>query len=515
MDYILIILTILITILITKIILLLPKFNKNLPPSPRVCFPIIGHLHLLKQPLLLHRTLLRLSHSLGPVFSLRLGSRFAVIVSSPAAVEECFLTKNDIVLANRPRLAMGKYVAYDYTSMVTAPYGDHWRNLRRITALEVFSTNRLNGSAEIRHDEVKRLLQKLHGLSLERPAKVELRPLLTGLTLNVIMRMMTGKRFFEEEKAGNEAISLEFRELLAEILELSAADNPADFLPVLGWFDYNGLIKRAKRIGEKMDTFLQGFLNEHRANKGKLEFQNTMISHLLDSQKKEPHYYNDVTIKGLVLMLVLGGTDTSALTIEWAMSNLINHQQVLETTRQSIIDTQISSSSSSSTIRLLKEEDLVNMNYLNNVVSETLRLYPIAPLMVPHFSSSDCVIGGFNVPRDTMVLVNLWAIHRDPNVWDDPTSFKPERFEGKDYKFGQYSSKMMPFGLGRRVCPGLGLANRVVGLLVGSLVQCFEWESGSGGLVDMTEGHGLSMPKAEPLVVTCTPREVASELLFS
>lgn len=212
--------------------------------------------------------------------------------------------------------------------------------------------------------------------------------------------------------------------------------------------------------------------------------------------------------------MVIGGTDTSALTVEWAMSNLLNNPQVLETTRQNIDSQMESASSSSSTRRLLKEEDLVNMNYLNNVVSETLRLYPVAPLMVPHFPSSDCVIGGFNVPRDTIVLVNLWAIHRDPSVWDDPTSFKPERFEGKD-QFGHYNGKMMPFGLGRRVCPGLTLANRVVGLLLGSMIQCFEWENGSGGPVDMTEGPGLSMPKAKPLVVTCRPREMASELLFS
>nr|VDD47785.1 unnamed protein product [Brassica oleracea] len=427
MDYTFLFLTILITILITKLFLWLYRSNKNLPPSPRVCFPIIGHLHLLKQPLL-HRTLLHLSHSLGPVFSLRLGSRLAVVVSSPAAAEECFLTKNDIVLANRPRFTMGKYVAYDYTSMVTAPYGDHWRNLRRITALEVFSTHRLNGSAEIRHDEVKRLLQKLHGLSVQRPAKsillichvllgfslviddyarmrikhlviiyftsflvittlysksvgvnlvdctnrnlveinypdlvvgepmterflsfyvysaqekknlinfgfisdhiiiqVELRPLLTGLTLNVIMRMMTGKRFCEEDEGGKEKISLEFQELVAEILELSSADNPVDFLPALQWYDYKDYIKRAKKVGEKMDSLLQGFLDEHRASKGRLEFTNTMIAHLLDSQEKEPHYYNDDTIKGLILMMVIGGTDTSALTVESAMSNLLNH----------------------------------------------------------------------------------------------------------------------------------------------------------------------------------------------
>lgn len=131
---------------------------------------------------------------------------------------------------------------------------------------------------------------------------MELRPLLTDLTLNVITRMMTGKRFSEEDEGEKEKISSEFRELVVEILELSAADNPADFLPALRWYDYKGYIKRAKRVGEKMDSFLQGFLDEHRANRGRMEFKNTMIAHLLDSQEKEPHYYNDVTIKGLILV---------------------------------------------------------------------------------------------------------------------------------------------------------------------------------------------------------------------
>lgn len=118
------------------------------------------------------------------------------------------------------------------------------------------------------------------------------------------MRMMTGKRFCEEDEGGKEKISLEFQELVAEILELSSAGNPADFLPALQWYDYKDYIKRAKKVGEKMDSLLQGFLDEHRANKGRLEFTNTMIAHLLDSQEKEPHYYNDVTIKGLILVCI-------------------------------------------------------------------------------------------------------------------------------------------------------------------------------------------------------------------
>ena len=141
----------------------------NVPPSP-IGFPVMGHLHLLKDPV--HRCLHDLSRNLGPVFSLRLGFCRAVVVTSASAAEEFLSHENDVVFANRPISTLGKYVAYNNSIVSVSPYGDHWRNLRRITALEVFSTHRLNGSAEIRHDEVKRLLQKLHGLSVQRPAKV-------------------------------------------------------------------------------------------------------------------------------------------------------------------------------------------------------------------------------------------------------------------------------------------------------------------------------------------------------
>ncbi|XVF20609.1 hypothetical protein REPUB_Repub12eG0015500 [Reevesia pubescens] len=115
----------------------------------------------------------------------------------------------------------------------------------------------------------------------------------------------------------------------------------------------------------------------------------------------------------------------------------------------------------------------------------SLRLYPAAPLLLPHMPSTDCTIGGYNVPRGTIVLVNAWAIHRDPKLWDDPTSFKPERFEN-DEKLGEHSHKLMPFGLGRRACPGANLAQRVVGLTLGSLIQCFDWERVDGTEIDMT-----------------------------
>ncbi|KAL2531815.1 Cytochrome [Abeliophyllum distichum] len=115
----------------------------------------------------------------------------------------------------------------------------------------------------------------------------------------------------------------------------------------------------------------------------------------------------------------------------------------------------------------------------------------------------------YDVPRGTILLVNSWAIHRDPKVWDDPTSFNPERFEGKEVE----THKLMPFGMGRRACPGSGLGQRMVGLALGSLIQCFEWERISGEKADFSEGTGLTMPKKKPLEVMCKSREIVHKVL--
>ena len=196
------------------------------------------------------------------------------------------------------------------------------------------------------------------------------------------------------------------------------------------------------------------------------------------------------------------GTDTSAVTLEWAMSNLLNHSQVLKKVRAEL-DNQIGQE------KLINELDVSKLHYLQNIISETLRLYPAAPLLLPHMSSEDCTIGGHDIPRETMLLVNAWAIHRDPNIWDDATSFKPERFESGESNV----NKLMPFGLGRRACPGAGLAQRTVGLTLWSLIQCFEWERISKEEVDMVEGNGLTMPKAVALEAMCRARPIIAKVL--
>ncbi|KAI8541192.1 hypothetical protein RHMOL_Rhmol08G0042700 [Rhododendron molle] len=264
-----------------------PNPHRNLPPTPP-SLPIIGHLHLLKPPL--HRTLHRLSQALGPVFSLRFGSRPVVVVSSPPLVEECF-TRNDVVLANRPKFLSGKYFSYNDTGIATAPYGDHWRNLRRFMSLEIFSASRLNNSSPIRQAQVELLLLDLCRNSSVNFSRVELKSKFSELSFKVIKRMIAGKRFSEEPG--------DFRGLVREAFELSDAASPGDFVPVLRWVDFGGYEKNLKRTHGRLDAFFRHLIDEHRRDRG----NDSMIDHLLSLQESQPEYYTDEIIRGLIMLV--------------------------------------------------------------------------------------------------------------------------------------------------------------------------------------------------------------------
>ncbi|XP_021908013.1 cytochrome P450 81D11-like [Carica papaya] len=470
------------------------RTNQKLPPSPTGRLPLIGHLHLLKHPI--HRTLHGLSLKYGPILSLRFGSRLVFLVSSPSIAEECFTT-NDVVLANRPRLLMGKYIGYNNTTMVASPYGSHWRNLRKIGSIEIFSNHRINMFSSIRKDEVKRLLCRLGRDSRGGFTKVELKSVFTDLTLNNMMRMVAGKRYCGDG-TNNEEEAMEFKEILAGVIKLGSASHPGDFLPILNWFGHS-FEKKLKKMGERMDRFLQCLIDEKRNNGG----GNTMIDHLLTLQQSKPEYYTDEVIKGLILVILSAGTDTISITIEWALSNLLNHRDALIKARIEI-DTQVGQN------RLIDESDFSNLQYLQNIIFETLRLYPPAPLLIPHMSSNHCIINGYDMPPNTILMTNAWTIHRDPEIWEEPLKFNPDRFRNDEV---DAEKLIMPFGLGRRTCPGAGLAQRMVCLTLGSLIQCFEWERINEEEINMEEGKGITMSKLKPLEALCKARPIINELM--
>ncbi|KAI3723011.1 hypothetical protein L2E82_34284 [Cichorium intybus] len=232
----------------------------NLPPNVFPTIPIIGHLYLLKSPI--YRTLAKISSKHGPIIVLHFGSRRVLLVSSTSAAEECF-TKNDIIFANRPDMLFGKILGSNYTSLAWAPYGDHWRNLRRIASMEILSTHRLNEFHYIRVDECRLMIRKLFsGYSL-----VNMKSVFYKLTLNVIMRMISGKRYFGGDNPEMEDEGKRFREILDEAFLLAGASNYGDYLPILSWLGTNRLEKKLIALKEKTDVFFQGLIEQLRIKK--------------------------------------------------------------------------------------------------------------------------------------------------------------------------------------------------------------------------------------------------------
>ncbi|CAI9266634.1 unnamed protein product [Lactuca saligna] len=478
--------------------------TRNLPPMPFPCLPILGHLYLVRSPL--YRALGKLSARHGPMLMLQFGTRRAFLVSSPEAVEEC-LTTNDVAFANRPLLLAGKHLGYDYTTLAWSSYGSHWRNLRRIASLELLSAHRLQTLNEIRAEEVRLMAKKVYQKAV-RDGTVEMKSVFFELMLNVMMMMIAGKRYYGDSVADVEE-GRRFKEIVKETFEVMETTNVSDYLPWWKWVGGRRLEKKMVALKEKRNGFMQGLLEELRtkmavvAEGGRLEEKKSLIEVLLILQETEPENYKDEAIKGLMQVLLSAGTDTSSGAMEWMLSLLLNNPETLKKA-QAEIDKCVGED------RLVNESDISNLPYLRCIMNETMRMYPPGPLVF-HESATDCTVGGYHIPSGTMLLMNLWAMQNDPKNWENPKKFKPERFEGLEGSRDGY--KLMPFGSGRRKCPAENLALRMVGLALGTLIQCFDWERTSNEMIDMTEGKGLTMPKAKPLVAKCQPREKMAKLL--
>lgn len=199
------------------------------------------------------------------------------------------------------------------------------------------------------------------------------------------------------------------------------------------------------------------------------------------------------------------GTDTTTSTLEWAMAELLHNpaaMKKLQTELRNAIPPENS----------LEESHLQSLPYLAAVVKETLRLHPPLPFLFPRMALKPCTLLGYRIPAETQVLVNVWAIGRDPTNWRDASVFSPERFlepgggGGKDFKGQHYD--FLPFGSGRRMCPAVPLAARVLPMALGSLILAFDWALPDGATpeeMDMSEQMGITLRKAVPLVAVPVP----------
>ncbi|KAK6792722.1 hypothetical protein RDI58_011803 [Solanum bulbocastanum] len=429
------------------------------------------------------------------------GSMPVLIVSSPSAVKECF-TKNDIIFANRPRSMAGDWLTFNYTAYIWAPYGQLWKILRRLTVMELLSSNNLQKTSNVRDQEVVNFTRSFFKFCNGRSRNVDLTNWICTFSFNLMNKIVAGRHLVSEEDAGmGKGIAMIKRLKGIFIVDIPVL-NMCDFLPLLRWIGYKGMEKKMSLVHNQRNEFLNNLLEEFRQEKvsvGNREKNNTLIGTLLSLQESEPEFYTEDVI-------FIAGTDTSSTSLQWVMRLLLAHPEALHKLRAEI-DSQVGNE------RLLNESDLTKLPYLRSVINETLRLYHPVPLLLPHYSSEDCTVGGYDVPKHTILLVNIWAIQRDPKVWKEPNEFKPERFKAMEGEKEGLNNKLISFGMGRRSCPGATMGTRAISLALGALIQCFDWQSMGEENLELSYNSRINIQKNKSLEAIYTPRSNFVQLL--
>ncbi|KAL7089919.1 hypothetical protein ACP275_12G007200 [Erythranthe tilingii] len=462
--------------------------NKNIPPGP-IGIPILGHLHLLgKNP---HQNLHRLARKYGPIMGLRLGFVPAVVVSSPAAAE-LVLKTHDLVFASRPKSAAAEYMSYEQKNIVFGPYGPYWRDMRKLCTLELLSSLRISQFRAVRAAELRLMVDSLKQAA-ELGEIVDLSARVSGVNGDMNCLMVFGRKYADKEfdEKG-------FKAVFMEAMEITAKFNLADYFPYVGVLDLQGMNPRMKELSKIFDGFLEKIIDEHLQEKPEKkeikDFVDTMMA-IMESGDAG-FEFDRRHVKAVLLDLLIAGMDTSATAVEWAISELIRHPRVMKKLQKEL-------ESTVGIDRTVEESHLDKLEYLDLVVKETLRLHPVAPLLIPHESMEDCTIDGYHIPKKSRAIVNVWAIGRDPSVWAHPETFSPERFSGSDIDLRGRDFQLLPFGSGRRSCPALQLGVVLVKLVLAQLVHCFDWELPNGMLpsdLDMSEHFGLVTSRAEHIM---------------
>ncbi|KAL5992498.1 hypothetical protein ACLOJK_013417 [Asimina triloba] len=454
---------------------------KNLPPGP-FAWPIIGTLlpKLKKQP---HLELSKLAQTFGPLMLLKFGVEPVVVGSTHTAAME-ILKDQDRVLSGRFAPHSTRIKGYIEHSMVWADCTDYWKLIRKICRTELFSTKMLDLQAPVREAKVADFI---HFLRRKDGEVVKFADVIFGAILNVLGGLIFNKDVFDfEDKTDN---NLGMKGMIRQLMILAAIPNLADLYPILGSSDFQGLRKASAVCVKQMNDSWAEIVKERRANKD--HSKNDFLQVLIDSG------FNDAQIDALLLETFGPGSDTTASTIEWAMAELLRDPSKMIKVREEL-DRVVGRK------RAVKESDLPHLPYLHAVMKETLRLHPPVTFLLPHRALETCEVMNYTVPNGCQLMVNTYAIGRDPKTWPSPLSFAPERFLDSDVDYQGNHFHYIPFGAGRRICPGLSLATRVVRLFLASLIHSFEWELPNGmhpDQLDMTDKFGLALLKDVPLLV--------------
>ncbi|KAL3818441.1 hypothetical protein ACJIZ3_004346 [Penstemon smallii] len=455
--------------------------KKKLPPGPYP-FPIVGNLLQMggKHP---HVTLAKFAKTYGPLMSFRLGSVYTVIVTNTAMTKEIML-KNDLAFSGRANVTAAKAHDHHINSVAFLPVGHQWNKVRRLCREQIFSTRHLEASQGLRQQKLKQMVDYVTECSLTGRV-VNIGKVVFTTTLN-----LTSVTLFSEDFGTYTEKSTEWEQVIRGALDLVGAPNFADFFPILKLVDPQGIKRKADKCFGRLLEMCEDIINqriEYSKNNNSTK-KKDLLQLLLDDDND--YNLSLFDLKHLLLDLMVAGADPTTSTLEWIMTELLLNPDIMSKIRAELKGVVGEN-------KQIKESDITRLPYMEAVIKEVYRLHPPNSLL-NRTSYADTEIGGYRVPKGTQVLFNAWAMGRDPNVWPDPDSIKPERFLNTKIDFKGQNFELLPFGSGRRICPGLPLADRMVPLLLAYLVHNFDWDIKS----DTTKGDkfGLSVHRAAPLM---------------
>ncbi|BFG25761.1 hypothetical protein CerSpe_120340 [Prunus speciosa] len=468
--------------------------NYKLPPSPPT-LPLIGNLHQLgKFP---HRSLRDLSKKYGDIMLMHFGKLPTLVVSS-AELAKDMMKNQDIGFSGRPQTTAATILFFDGYNVAFAPYGEYWRKARKVVVLELLSLKRVQQFQYARVEECAELVSKIRKASASTNGDpINLGPLLVSTSNNIICRCVLGQKFEDKEDNWFEKV---IKELMVQMMTFSFGD----FYPSLKWVDRaRGYIARLKSIRREFDGFYDKLIDEHKAAQKDGKPRKKDIVDLLLDLEKDGSLDFEFNVKALMQDMFVGGSDTSWTSMLWLMSELSQNPRVMKKVQEEVRRV-------AGKRGYVDESDIKEMKYLSCVITENLRLHPPAPLLLPRETTADVKLGGYDIPAKTQVFVNAFAIQTDPRVWDKPEEFRPERFEENSIGLVGQEFDLLPFGGGRRVCPGLAFAVASAEYVLANLLFWFDWKLPSGGsklaeTLNMTEVFGLTVHKKTPLYLIPTP----------
>ncbi|ESW04112.1 hypothetical protein PHAVU_011G068100 [Phaseolus vulgaris] len=494
-----------------------PTAHFKPPPSPPA-LPIIGHLHLLKP--LIHQSFRELCLRYGPLLYLRIGSVKFIVTSTPSLAKE-FLKNNELTYSSRKMNMAIDMVTYHNATFAFAPYDTYWKFMKKLSTTDLLGSKSLMQFLPIRTKLVHEFVQTLFQKSKAKES-VNLTESLLRLSNNVISEMMLSIR-----SSGSDSQAEQARELVREVTQIFGEFNVSDFVGFCKNLDLQGFKKRALDIHKRYDSLLEKIISDREELRRESKVEGCeegeekvkdfldMLLDILEQKELEVEVTRN-HVKSLILDYFTAATDTTAVSVEWAIAELFNNPKVLKKAQEEVDKV-------TGNKRLLCEADSSELPYIHAIIKETMRLHPPIP-MIMRKGIKECVVNGNMIPKGSIVCVNIWAMGRDPSIWKNPLEFRPERFvegEGKDVDIKGHHFELLPFGSGRRGCPGMPLAMRELPTIIGTLVQCFEWkmfgfegeilEHGTS-MINMDERPGLTAPRANDLI--CIPVARFNPTLF-